>query len=529
MAYISESQWIQHLSSHLNDENAVVAAHNRPEAEAGRANPEVGLLAATPPQLVVTARLTPHAPIRQPNGGPEDRPPKIKPTRPPVVRPPVVQPPIVIDPVPTLAPPLRVGDFWLWPDPQGGQAFFSLAVPRLRHFSLTVQRESRNNTILITGGTAVFTVDAYVAEKAKVVEGYQQAWTAALAQAGHGQRSWRFLPMHLRNLQASLQLPSGHVSREPEIATSTDEGTGTFLVGLSTIGVQVWKDALEQRRGETLPGVCSLKITYYAQLRGRVEVREQVLDAPLGALGAALGPEIVHTVNPQLTVEPKVIVAGHQTVETVVIDWRPNQGQQLLSQVFGPEGGQLTASLTSDNVNGLEINWSALVRYRPAGWPVVRESGKLSFAANNWSLIVKPDAWLVEYTFMAMLINQQGQVIASSDSQDLQNRVQGELAFRASFIEGGNPLSTVFETSSQQIVKVVVPKPPGQAPGELKLTIYALRAGLDNMQTRLLRPDETMIVAKVYPNARIEIVTNKDAAPELSEEGQMLSMLEMLK
>jgi hypothetical protein len=78
-------------------------------------------------------------------------------------------------------------------------------------------------------------------------------------------------------------------------------------------------------------------------------------------------------------------------------------------------------------------------------------------------------------------------------------------------------------------VKVAVPKPPGQAPGELKLTLFALRAGLDNMETRLLRPDETLIVAKVYPNARIEIVTNKDPGPEFSLEAEMLSMLGGLK
>lgn len=434
----------------------------------------------------------------------------------------------IIDPAPTLAEPVRVGDFLLWPDAAQQRVFYALAVPQLSEFSLTLQRDSNAR---LMGGTAVVTLRVYAPANPTLLARQYEAWTKHLSSIGQGRLAWKFQPLNLRNLTATLSLPAGYTRQEPAIATSTSEGNATCLIQLTPEGALAWSTALEGRNPGAIQGVCTLNVHYYTQINRRISVKQQTLSASLGNLAAQmnLGPEVIQTIRQETTVEARFVVVGHATVESVLLELHPNGGRQPVSHYFTSGGGTATLQLTAPNLDEVEVDWTVVVNFKPSGWPIVRLTGKLG--QGRWAEIVKPDAWMSSYTLTAMLLDGAGDVLPANSDGDIDplNRVQADLSFTAPYIEGGGPLHTTLETSSQQVIEVTFPLPPGVTPGAMKLTLFALRAGRDDMQIRMLNRDETMIIAKVYANARIELVTNRDPVTESSTEEELLGILGMLR
>jgi hypothetical protein len=440
-------------------------------------------------------------------------------------------PVVIYDPTPVLADPLQVGDFLLWADPASSRAYFTQTVPQLRSLSLTVERQDDGGTIRTTGATASLTVGAYPADTLATMERNRQAWTDALAAIGHGRRAWNFQPLDFRTLRAALELPAEHLRRAVQVSEQPEAGAATFLVELTALGALAWQGALAERKPGNLQGVCKLEADY-AQV-GRtgwlVDVRKQVLSVPLGVLAAGVGPEAIQVVNPEVSVEARILVSGHPTVESVTLDMRSRRGGQSRNVVLGPEGGQLSLRLTGQDLSGDAIEWTAQVVYKSTRWPAIRHAGVLSSA--GWAEVISPASWVQSLSFTAMLLDGAGNVVApgSATSVDPANRVYGDLSFTASFLDGGAPLQTTFETSSQQAVTVYYPLPPNQPAGQMKLTVFALRAGRDDFKVRTLRPDETVAMAKVYANAHVELFTNKDASTEDSDESVGLGVLAALR
>lgn len=479
---------------------------------------------------------------------------------------------LVLEPAPILYDPVRVGDFLLWadpdtavseamkrednglgPDPGDGpvhhipvdnprpipviprpiplplrRAFFALAVPHLLDFSLTVQATVQpDRSIKLTGGTVILTVGIYAQENLQVVESYRQAWSAALAQAGYGNRTWKFLPQSLRNLQAALDLPLGHAASEPQISTNTNAGTVTFVINLSETSVLIWKSALEQRNGSAIPGICRLTASYYGRTQNQVDVKDQVLSAPLGTLLINRGPEDIRTINPQQTLEAKLLVVAQDLVENVTIALHPNAGQAPETQIFGHDGGLIQVSITTQDVNAVEVDWNAQVTYKSVNWPAISTSGKLS-SGNSWIDTIKPDSWIANYIIMALLVDQNGKAVPIANAGS-NYHVNGVLTFTASYIPSTNILVTPFDASNQLPVTVALPRFPGQPFGDLVLNMFATRDGLANTQTRKLASTESWVVVKIYPDAHIEIKTSSDALPELSSESEMLGLLARLQ
>ncbi|MBD2337011.1 hypothetical protein H6G64_08390 [Calothrix sp. FACHB-156] len=483
---------------------------------------------------------------------------------------------VEIDPVPILGKPVAVGDFWLFPDSEESQVFFSLATPRLLNASLVVQQVNQNGTIKITGGTAILNVSAYAQADINTLELYRQNWTQALAKAGYypgGNKpdpvpfpkprpkppgkfppgetppiivkplpqvelqaipekikiirsAWQFQPLNLRNLQAELNLPANHIVRSPQFTVSNDVGIVTFLIELSELGVQVWKDALEQRRGNTIPGVCNITANYYAQLNNRVDVKQGNSSISLGALLANSGPEVVSIQNPKISLEAKLIIAGHPTIESVVVEWQPNSGGTPGKNIFTSEGGQLPIQVITDNVNSVEINWNARVNFRVLDWPLIPDRGNLSFATNSFADIIKPTVWIRNYDIVMMLLDEQGNVIPSNSTTD--QRVIVTLTFKSPYLQDVPSLSTTFETTSQKIVTVPLPVPNDQIPIELTLNVVAIRGNITQTTTRQLQINESSIIGTINPAAEIQIFTNLDTVSEASLASEMLGLLAML-
>jgi hypothetical protein len=440
---------------------------------------------------------------------------------------------VVYDPAPLLSDPIAAGEFVLWADATSGHAFFALTAPRLHDFSLTVQRRDVDGTLTTTGATATMTVSAYPLDPPAALEQQRGAWTEALALAGQPRLDWRFQPLDLRTLTASLELAPEHRAGDISVTQNAEAGTATFLFTLSAAGAVAWRQALIERQPQSLQGICRLQATAYQQAgapdRLWVGLREVAMTAPLGVLAAGLGPESVQVVNPEQTVDAVIVVVGHPTVDSVVVEMRTPDGSQTRSAAFDSKGGQLRMSLTVQSFDDPEIQWTAQVAYQSARWQVLRQTGRLN--RQGWAAIVKPSSWVQSIDFTAMLLDGAGTVVsaASTTAVDLANRVHGDLSFTAPFLDGSGVLQTSFETSSQQQVIVYYPAPPGLPAGQMKLSVYALRDGRDDQEVRVLEADETMAVAKVYANARIELFTNGDPAGESSEEAAALGLLGALR
>jgi hypothetical protein len=433
-----------------------------------------------------------------------------------------------IEPAPALADPVDVGDFRLWPDDQGGRAFFSLTRPRVLDFSVVVQREVSEGTIKTTGGTATLTLSAYPVVETETLVALHEGWATALVQAGHPAQTWQFQVLNLRNVEASVSLDADHLVREPQITASGEFGLATYVLELSSLGAQIWKDAIERHTASAIPGACALRTHYYAQLRDRLEVREQTLTGSIGSLLGSCGPEVLHVLNPEVTFESRVIVGGHPTIAETIVSWLPSEGHNPETIVFDEFGGQFAARITSQNPKAVTIDWNAQVRFRPAGWPVVSQSGTLSVQDKQLSVVLKPDTWLVDYTISVVLLDANGNVIEDADFSDPQTRVQAVLAYQAPFIGGGQLRSTLFEGSNQHIVNVAFPQPPDSPPGTTKLTVFATRGESLRQVKRLLKRSESLVAVIVHPDARVEIVTENDPVPELSDESSVLARLAAL-
>ena len=105
------------------------------------------------------------------------------------------------------------------------------------------------------------------------------------------------------------------------------------------------------------------------------------------------------------------------------------------------------------------------------------------------------------------------------------SRVQAEVSYSAPFLTGGAIRSTLFEADNQNIVQVVFPQPPNKPPGRARLSIIAKRKSKMKTANRILKPDETLVLVKVFADARIQIITSDDRVPELSKEGELLARL----
>jgi len=535
MPTISEEQWRRSLASHLNAmpvrpasstpapeaSGAATALHANPVLLASAVNirPSIASVVATPNRIARSEEIL-------------DRPAwnaAALPTR-------------KIEAVPVLVDPIRVDAFNIWHN--DGQVYYGLAVPRLVSFSLTVESTVQpDRSIKVTGGTAVITVGVYPETSPTVLASLKVGVIKVLPrpiipphrpvllpEAGRVELSraenLKFLVQDLRNLWASIELPPAHLASPPQVAVSTAAGTATFIVSLTSLGVLAWRDALNQRNGGSIAGICHLSGSYFARLADSVGVRQQPLDVTLGTLLATRGPEDIRTIDPQQSVEAKLLVVGHDLLQSVTVDLRPNMGQAPESQVFDKGGGAVSVTITTTNVSAVQVDWDAKVAFNSAGWPVIPTSGRMS-SAGGLAEMIKPDSWIANYFVVALLVDASGKPTAI-DSSSEKDHINGVLTFTAPYVPS-NILVSSFTAENQAPVAVALPRFPGQPFGDLVLNMFATRNGVASTSSRRLTENDLFITALIYPDAQIVIKTAADTLPELSPESSMLGLISMLR
>ncbi len=407
------------------------------------------------------------------------------------------------------------------------RAFFATVRPEVQSFHLTIQQGLNN---LETTGTALITISLYAQQSDAILEKHRLEWTDALAAAGYGSRLWKFLPVNLQKLEAFLDIDQQQLRSPIQVAVNLGAGTATFLVELSTIGAQVWQQALETRRIDQIIGLARFTAKFYARTEDHLQIREQSFAANLATLLANCGPEHMDILSPTLALSTSLIVQSHAFVDSVAVTWQPKQGGQIIQRNFaGNEGGTLMGVLLTDNLNTAEVGWTAQVRYRLPSWSVGTHQGNLSLL--NPMEIIKPGSseWIREYTIYTVMMASPMQVATNlAEFEDIE--VEAMLSFSADYLT--LPLSTTFQPRHLDMTEVPFPVMPGQGPNQVGISVVtrskSSRTILASMQ-RILQSEDQLLNIKLFRNGQIDVRTSTDPIAESSIDGGLFELLGQLK
>ncbi|RYE80798.1 MAG: hypothetical protein EOO80_02900 [Oxalobacteraceae bacterium] len=117
----------------------------------------------------------------------------------------------------------------------------------------------------------------------------------------------------------------------------------------------------------------------------------------------------------------------------------------------------------------------------------------------------------------------QGQAPASAAGPNPQT--QGVLNFTAPYVANGL-LNSSFLADYYRPLNIALPRFPGQAFGDLVMTVFATRNGVGGNKSRKIGATELNVIALVYPDGHIDLVTGSDALPERSAVAENLRVLE---
>ncbi|MFC5728073.1 MULTISPECIES: hypothetical protein [Nocardioides] len=409
-------------------------------------------------------------------------------------------------PPPRRVDPVLVGDVMLFPG--DGHAMYLAANPVGIGTSATTRSEEVDGTVRTTGGDATVSCTVLPALGPAEVATRRDAWVAALGSAGHTAQGWRFQPLNLRSVRASLTLPADHVVRDPTSSAGSDTADGVFVVELTARGAQAWEQALTEGQPQDLVGSVQFEVSYAAELDGELRTQQHTVSGALGDV--ASGAPVDHrTVRAEVGVPARLLVRGHPTIDRVAITL--HAGDDVETAVIGPDGGEVTMTLATTQTAVEEIRWSAEVAFTSAAWPTIATSGVLS-DARGWSAILAPATWTRTIDVMTVLVDAAGRTVTPDGAEV----VSGSLRYRPAD-PLGRTLHTSFEGRHQQMSAVVVPDPPTSpetGTASVELSMMVLRGDRQSMSSTEIGPDDRWVLARVRPDASVDFSTNTTPGSE---------------
>lgn len=428
-------------------------------------------------------------------------------------------------PSPNRGEPVRTPDALLFPNKKSGVALYAAVNPVGVTASVLIRTEEVDNTIRTTGGTVTLLVSGLPLKSETEVEALRPAWTSALTQAGHGERQWRFLPLNIRTLDASIDIPSHEKVAEPQVSENSDTATAVYIIELSAAGALAWRQALESDHLESISGAVRFAMKYAAHSGSEISAQTYEITAPISAILLDTQPEF-RIVKAEIGVEARLVLRGHPMVDRIAVDLKG--GDSFVSEVLDSEGGELALSFATTDADNAQLTWEAEVSFAASNWPVISTRGELSTSA-GWVNIVAPSTWVRPLNIITVMVDADGTIAESTDLIDggLANTVTGSVDLQADFLNGNN-LNTSFEAENSDIVNIHLPKPPGGIYEKLALTVFATRDGIPAVATRVIDDDEHWIIVKVFQNDHIEFTSNTSPATESARENGFRGLLESL-
>lgn len=401
---------------------------------------------------------------------------------------------------------VRGGTLYLVPDEARAVMYYLQVAPRVLSLSVQIDVDADGRT---TGGSLTLIVGLHAEVEPTDATLASEGQTAA-EQAGYPVQTWNLRRLPISRVSATLDLPTGHAASPPTVSGNADAASATFLVALSPLGAQTFRAAYADL-SFGVPGLCRVSSVYTAQdASGRATLSELTHEVALRELVQAAGSSALRQVSAEHTAGTTLVVDADPTVEAVVVELQASSGATRTS-TFGAEGGSVSVNVVAATLASEQVRWTATVSYRIASWPPIRTSGVLS-AETGWSTLIKPSSWRREVRFTAILLGADGRPIREEDAS--MDRVTGTLDFKADFLTGVTGLQNSFDTQTQVMVTTLLPQPPGSAAGTLKLTVFALRDGRDQMVVREIGVDESWVLARIQADGRIDLITNLSPTSE---------------
>lgn len=118
------------------------------------------------------------------------------------------------------------------------------------------------------------------------------------------------------------------------------------------------------------------------------------MDADLTSMISELDESYINEINSQMTTEASIVADSDPMLEHIAVSWTASEGKAPQTPVFGEEGGVERYRVTSQNVNDVEISWTAKLNYTPSNWPVIIQKGKSTIANGGNQVVIKPSAWV---------------------------------------------------------------------------------------------------------------------------------------
>lgn len=406
--------------------------------------------------------------------------------------------------------PIIIGDYCFWPTKHNSVAFVCLRVPRIKDFNLTIKKEVVGNTIKVTSGTISYSASVVVS--VTDIQNNMYSWLRELKERGHSAVDWSFEPLYIAKERHSLILPQEH---EYQYLLSLDN---INEITLSENDALTWMKMLETNQGNKIPGIHQVTITFrkgYMNFFGSgidlpklpsFENGYLELSIPASILLSNFGAESITIINPKIENETKVLVSSNPIVEYVIVTISSNDGKAI-SHTFTSDGGIFPHKWTTDEMSSLEIRWEAIIKYRPKGWPEVKETGKLSANDNNLIVMIKPESWIREHSLTVFLMDEQGNVLPTETAKVYQ--IYAEFIYKGSFLQGDGILRSTFQCEPHKTLDVAFPQPPTNGTGNLELRISVFNNENKNHQIYTLKEDDYFVIAKIFEDKRIQIETNK--------------------
>ncbi|MEO3946565.1 hypothetical protein [Gorillibacterium sp. CAU 1737] len=404
--------------------------------------------------------------------------------------------------------PLQVGDYYFWPTEDNHVMFVCRRIPQIHDFHLVLHKEVIGSTIKITGGSLSYVADIDVSDSE--IQLQQFTWRKGLEELG--KIGSNFEPLDIEIEQHKLELPKETIHTSISMLNFVE-------INLTESGALMWKEMLEKKHGEQLPGIHQVMITYsngYIDFmeEGQPKPRLPLFDErnifqfnlPASIYLGQFGPEVITITDPKIENETHVIVSGDPIVEHVIVTLIGSNGLSM-SQTFTSKGGKLSHKWTTDEMQTLEVNWEAVIKYSPKGWPEVKEVGKLSARENKLITMIKPEAWIRKHYLTVLHIDDQGKPLPAVSTQSYQ--VYAEFIFTASFIKGDGVMRSTYQMESQKTLEISFPKPPDELEGVLELRVAVFMNNKKNLKIIKLNEDEIMLTAQISPDATILVETNK--------------------
>ena len=422
-------------------------------------------------------------------------------------------------PPPARVDPVRVGDVLLFPNRASGSAMFLAAAPVGLTTTISIRSEETDDTVRTTGGDVTIVVTALPVLSDEDIAGLAALWSASLSSAGFGDRSWRFLPLHVRSVRPAVDLPDDQLVRTPTVAAGSDTADAVFVIELNARGAQAWLQAVESDHLAGIVGSVSFDVGFAAETAGQLGTQRHTTSASLGAVVAASAIEH-RVIRAEIGVPARLVVSGHPSIERVVLTL--NAGDDVQTATFGPDGGEATMALATTATDTEEIRWDGRVSFRSAQWPIIATSGVLSNAA-GWSAILAPATWTRTIDVMTVLVDDAGRTVGDPAGAI----VSGSVEYNSSALSGG-PLHVSFNGEHQQMVSVVLPDPPTEDRPAVELSMMVLRDGAQAVTGTRLQPNDRWVLARVGPDATVGFVTNSTPSAEAGSTAPQQRLLNSL-